>query len=375
MQSPASLTPVATQVSFDDLLFTPPEATGRPVAPAALPDEAPSPQKPTLPAITASPAPWTAESLREEVAKEEQGEKVTRADLARKKVDEGIASLAAALLRGDSAALTAYLTTMSRFYRYSFGNVLLIAFQNPGATHVAGFNTWKGMGRTVLKGEKGIMILAPLARRGKETEAGEGGSGGKEDQQCHTETKEKGSNKSSSGVWGFRVVYVFDISQTEGEELPQFAQVTGERGRHIDRLKTIIADEGIGLSYKDTLGGAFGLSRNGRVEVLSGLPPAREFSVLVHELAHELMHRERGQGETKTGRIESDATVRETEAEAVAYVVCQAIGLDTDGNKHADYIRLYRGSAETLSASLSRIQQTATRILCAVEDKGKQSGG
>jgi hypothetical protein len=275
--------------------------------------------------------------------------KVDKVDLARQKVEEGIASLATALAAGNSEALTTYLATMSRFHHYSLGNTILIAFQNPEATHVAGFHTWKSMGRTVKKGEKGIMILAPIPKRFK-SEAEETTSSGVEQR---TETTEK---ILTGGVWGFRVVYVFDIAQTEGKELPQFAQVRGDPAEKLDRLKALVRKEGITLSYSDRLGGAYGLSLKGSIEILSGLTPAHEFSVLVHELAHELLHRDLER------RAETDKTIRETEAEAVAYVVSQAIGLETS-TQHADYIKLYRGSVETLTASLERIQQTATHIL------------
>ena len=112
-----------------------------------------------------------------------------------------------------------------------------------------------------------------------------------------------------------------------------------------------------------------GRRRGNRVftQVLSGLTPAHEFSVLAHELAHELLHQDR------TRRGAADRTVRETEAEAVAFVVCRAIGLEP-GSQHADYITLYRGTVDTLAASLAAIQEASARILAAVEECGAMPG-
>src|SRR5436305_11964776 len=111
--------------------------------------------------------------------------------------DEALNKLAAAIEQGHSEALRAYLAVMGRFYRYSWGNALLIATQRPDATRVAGFHTWRRLGRAVRKGEKGIMILAPVVVK-KRTDTEEG-----EDEQTR--------------VFGFRAAYVFDESQTDGE--------------------------------------------------------------------------------------------------------------------------------------------------------------
>jgi hypothetical protein len=103
--------------------------------------------------------------------------------------------------------------------------------------------------------------------------------------------------------------------------------------------------------------GADGVSRGGRISIRPGLAPAQEFSVIVHELAHELLHRGEDRPQSKT--------VRETEAEAVAFVVCQAIGLET-GTAASDYIQLYDGKTDTLAASLNRIQYIASEIIMSI---------
>ena len=252
--------------------------------------------------------------------------------------DEALAKLAAALEAGHSDALKAYLSTMGRFHRYSWGNVLLIAMQKPNATNVAGFHTWRKMKRFVKKGERGIAIFAPVVVK-KRVEDEEG-----EDAQTR--------------LYGFRTAYVFDESQTEGEPLPPFATVKGEPNEFAGRLESLITSNGITLEYTDRIAPAKGMSSGGRIEVLPNLEPAERFSVLVHELSHELIHK----GER---RKETSRTIRETEAEAVAFVVCHSIGLDTN-TAASDYIALYQGDQTTLAESLEVIQKTSAEILRAI---------
>jgi hypothetical protein len=245
---------------------------------------------------------------------------------------------------GHSDALTDYLTAISRFHNYSFGNVLEIARQMPTATRVAGFWTWKNLGRSVKAGQKGIRILAPIVgvRRKKEDEA------------------QKDITKQNERVLlGFRNAYVFDVSQTDGVDLPEMREVSGDPGDNLDRLAAFLRSNGIQLVYTPNIAPALGMSYGGRIALLPGQSKAEEFSTLVHETAHELLHKaERRTATTKT--------VRETEAEAVAFVVGKAVGLVT-GSASADYIQLYHGNASLLAESLEVIQQTASVILAALE--------
>ena len=250
---------------------------------------------------------------------------------------------------GHSEALTDYLTAMSRFHNYSFGNVLEIARQMPTATRVAGFWTWKNLGRSVNAGAKGIRILAPMmgARRKKDEEA------------------EKDITKQNTRVLlGFRNAYVFDISQTNGVELPAMHEVSGDPGENIERLIAFLKTNNIAVAYNEKIAPALGMSYGGRIALLPGQSKAEEFSTLVHEAAHEMLHKaERRTATTKT--------VRETEAEAVAFVVGKAVGLVT-GSAAADYIQLYHGNASLLAESLEVIQQTASMILSALEPAPEQ---
>jgi hypothetical protein len=254
-----------------------------------------------------------------------------------------IKALIEQLEAGNSYALTAYLDAMSRFQRYSFGNVLSIARQRPGATHVAGFHAWRQLGRNVKKGERGIRVLAPIISKRRQKD--------ERDQDM----------PSRPMLAGFRNAYVFDVSQTDGAELPTIREIGGDVGENRDRLFAFVEKQGIELSFSESITPALGMSYGGRIALLPGQSKAEEFSTLVHEVAHELSHRtERRTATTKV--------MRETEAEAVAFIVGKAVGLDT-GTASADYIRLYDGNAALLTESLEVIQHASAVILAALEPR------
>ena len=246
---------------------------------------------------------------------------------------------------GHSEGLTAYLTAMGRFHSYSLGNILEIARQMPDATRVAGLYAWNQLGRKVGKGQKGIRILAPLI-----------GTRRKKDEEANQDI----TRQNQPVLVGFRAVYVFDVSQTEGAELPELTERTkGEVGTYRERLVDFTLAQGIQLEFKESIAPALGMSYGGKIALLPGQTPAEEFSTLVHELAHEMLHR-------TERRIATTKTVRGTEAEAIAFVVSQTIGLDA-GRASADYIHLYHGNAALLTESLEVIQKTSALILSAIE--------
>jgi antirestriction protein ArdC len=257
--------------------------------------------------------------------------------------DRGVQELIAALEQGKSEQLLEYLAFQARFHQYSFSNCLLIALQKSDATFVAGFQRWRQLGRFVKKGEKGILILAPLVRRQKSAES------------TSAEASENGRPRA---VIGFRAAYVFDVSQTDGAELPEFSSISGDPGERLDHLKELVGARGVELRYEECLGGAQGVSQGGKIAILLGLSPSEEFAVLVHELAHELLHR-------TDRRKETTARVRELEAEAVAFVVTRAAGLDSLV-RSSDYIQLYGGDKELFLASLSHIQRVASDLIGAL---------
>jgi hypothetical protein len=158
---------------------------------------------------------------------------------------------------------------------------------------------------------------------------------------------------------GFRYAYVFDVSQTDGVDRPEMREVSGDPGENLDRLAAFVQNKNIQLVYNKNIAPALGMSYSGRIALLPGQSKAKTFATLVHETAHELLHK-------ADRRAATTKTVRETEAEAVAFVVGKAIGLVTS-SASADYIQLYHGNASLLAESLEVIQQTASVILAALE--------
>lgn len=234
----------------------------------------------------------------------------------------------------QSATYRAWLKTMSAFYQYSYGNQLLIWSQMPTATRVAGFHTWKSLKRSVNKGQKGIRILAPCIRK------------------CEQETP-SGTTEKVAKVSGFRTVAVFDISQTNGEDLNKLEYNATKGGEELlPLLETAIAGLGISLVYK-TLNGPDGLSRGGVIEIEASLDTPARFGVLVHELAHELL-------EHKANRATTTKQQRELEAESVAYAVLAHYEISLPSQV---YLASYGVTAEMLTAALQTISQTTKQIL------------
>ncbi|MBL7147093.1 MAG: DUF1738 domain-containing protein [Phycisphaerae bacterium] len=259
-----------------------------------------------------------------------------KASYVKKMAMQAFNKLVEAVEAGKSETLIEYLKTMAKFHNYSVGNAVLIGFQKPDATHVAGFRTWQKLGRHVKKGEHGIAIMAPIVYR-KKIE--------------HEETDDE-------TVTTFKTVHVFDVSQTNGRPLSEFARVKGDPTDYTEKLKAFIIEQGIKFEYSDAIGSAEGVSSGGMIRLKMGLSAADEFSVLVHELAHLMLHKDRH-------NMPKEKTVRETEAEAVAYVVSQGVGLDVN-SASSDYIQLYNGDKTTLMESLDRIQRTASEILSGI---------
>jgi len=251
---------------------------------------------------------------------------------AKETIDNAVSELTQQLDSGRSDVLKEYLECMSRFHSYSWGNVLLIYRQMPQASHVAGYRRWQEMNRFVRKGEEGIGILAPMIRRKRS------------EQPCEEE--------EDRYIAGFRTVHVFDVSQTEGEPLPRLSQPDGRLGNSLSHLEQVVRNDDIELQYEALPEGTDGYSADGRIVINESLSPLEQFSTLVHELAHEWFgHHSEAQ----------KSKIQETEAEAVAYVVCRACGLESPGS--SEYIQLYRGTSNTLSDSLSRIQIASARII------------
>lgn len=259
-------------------------------------------------------------------------------------IRESLKGLIAQLEAGHSDALTAYLNAMSRFHRYSFLNCLEIARQCPTATRVAGMYAWNQLGRRIKKDEKGIRILAPIL-----------GIRRKPDEEAEKDVR----TQNERVLVGFRHTHVWDVEQTTGTDLPEPTKVYGDVGENYDRLLVFLERQGIELVFTENIAPALGMSYGGRIAILPGQSKAETFTTLVHEAAHEMLHR--AERRTTTTKV-----VRETEAEAVAFVVGKAIGLEI-ASASADYIALYHGNASLLAESLEVVQHTAGVILAALE--------
>jgi hypothetical protein len=279
-------------------------------------------------------------------------------DEALKQSDEALKELSQSLSQGMSDKLLNYLAAMARFHQYSFGNCIMIYMQKPDATQVAGFGKWKEMNRFVKKGEKGIAIFAPMVGKKKSDKDSKDASSSNANQSNSESSDATCKNKV---LYGFRVVHVFDVSQTEGQDLPEFASLDGDPGDKIDRLIEIYRNEGVALEFVPSLPrSANGMSAGGTVSIVESLPKPQMFSTMVHELAHEMLHW--GDRRETTTKV-----VRETEAEAVAFAVCRSIGLECS-TRASDYIQLWTGDEKVLMQSLEQIRSVASKILTQLQD-------
>ncbi len=264
-----------------------------------------------------------------------------KAKALRTRIDDDVESLAKAVdaVRA-SDTFKAFLDVQARFHRYSWHNVMLILSQRPSASRVAGFKAWNGFGRHVCKGEHGIMIFAPRPFK-KERES------------------TNGDTETVDGLT-FRPVYVFDVSQTDGEPLPKVdvPTVAAAADTLLARLTDVATTRGIAVTFGKIADrpDAFGASNNGAIEVNDAHPTGQQAKTLAHELAHEALHWNEKERGTFTHSL------AELEAESVAYVVCRRFGLDVEV-RASRYIALWGGDAKSLRESLDRIATTARGII------------
>lgn len=231
-----------------------------------------------------------------------------------------------------SEAVSQYLETMARFHNYSLWNTMAIIIQNPNASVVAGFKKWMTMGRFVKKGEKGIAILAPIFAK-----------------------KEDKTGKEVSALVGFKTVYVFDISQTDGKPLPEAPEwKSPEKDAELEAaLVKVMNANNINFQVVDVIrGDAQGVSKGGTIHVIKEAGT----KTFIHELAHEFLH----QG-NKTEEWKLDKKTVELEAEAVGYVVASHFGLDDLSSPN--YIALFQNAGKDIIARLDRISDTAQTII------------
>lgn len=255
----------------------------------------------------------------------------------RKQIDESVDRLAKAIddVR-SSEVFKQYLNVQARFHNYSWHNTWLIFMQRSDATRVAGFQTWKKLGRFVRKGEHGIMIFAPCPFK--------------------REVERDGETEIESGMF-FKPVHVFDVAQTDGQELPcvDLPTIDVVADDLLSRLTSVAVSRGFPVSFQAIPEGAFGVATKTGITIDNRHPTGQQAKTLAHEIAHCALHLvDRPKGLTHS--------VAELEAESVAYVVCTHFGLDVEV-RASRYIALWNGDSKGLRESLERIADTARAII------------
>lgn len=249
------------------------------------------------------------------------------------------------------------LDVAARMPTYSPSNVLLIAVQRPQATRVAGFRTWKSLGRHVCKGEKGIAILAPCLYRGSES--------GEVERPSSRETSTNADETARRELRGFRVVHVFDVTQTEGEPLPDVAPelLTGSAPDKLwERLESLVETVGFVVERGDC-GGANGYTRfdDRVVRVRDDFDPAQAVKTLAHEVGHIRADHEARFADRYHRSVDCRG-IAEIEAESIAYLVTSAAGLDAGGYSVPYVAGWSGGDPALLRATAARVLTTATKI-------------
>ena len=267
----------------------------------------------------------------------------------------------------ESERYKAYLTTMSKFHSYSFNNTLLIAMQ--GGQLVAGYNKWRDdFHRNVKKGEKAIKILAPAPFKAKKEVQKLDAQGrpvmGKDGKPV-TEVQE-------IQVPAFKIVSVFDVSQTEGEPLPSIGveELTGSVERYGEFFKALEQTSPVPIGFEDIPGGSHGYYHltEKRIAIQEGMSELQTLKTAIHEIAHSKLHAI----DPKTPAIEQadrpDSRTREVQAESVAYAVCQHYGLDTSDYSFG-YVAGWSSGKDLkeLRASLETIRATAHELITTID--------
>ena len=254
---------------------------------------------------------------------------------------------------------------------YSFNNTMLIAMQKPDATLVAGFKAWqKNFDRHVKKGEKGIRILAPAPYKIKE-----------EQEKLDPVTGEIMLDKNGMPITeeveikipAFRVVPVFDVSQTDGKELPDIGvnELSGSVEDYEDFMQALTEVSPVPITYEDIEGEVKGYfhTTDHRIAIQEGMSQSQTVKTAIHEVAHAKLHdRERNQDIDAV--LDKDRNTQEVEAESVAYTVCQHFGIDTSDYSFG-YIAGWSSDRDMkeLKSSLDTIRKTASELITGIEDR------
>jgi hypothetical protein len=270
----------------------------------------------------------------------------------RQAVWTGVELLASDIESGHPEVLSECLKAMARFHTYSFGNVLLISTQRPTATQVAGWRGWNELGRRIKQGEKGIMIFAPILAEPKKQAIADG------------ETTSEAAEPQQE-LLGFRQVRVFDVSQTEGEPAPgndQFLNL--DISDVLTKLTEFAGRQGFQIEYSDMIAPARGTSYYGLIRLLPDMDAKETVSIVIRELALQMLYETQ-----RRSFVTRDVLLRE--AKAIAFVVLNALGLETEP---AETIQLYRSNLNLLAESLEVVQRTSAVILGALSPEEAQNG-
>ena len=270
----------------------------------------------------------------------------------------------------DSERYKEYLKVMSKFHNYSFRNTVLIAMQKPDASLVAGFSAWKNnFGRNVMKGQKGIKIIAPspfkirqeVEKIDPHTQKPIIGKDGKP----VTEEKE-------IKIPAYKVVSVFDVSQTEGKELPDIAvdELTGDVDRYKDFFAALEKTSPVPIAFENIGGGSHGYYHleDKRIAINEGMSELQTLKTAIHEIAHAKLHDIDLNAPKDEQQPRVDRRTREVEAESVAYTVCQHYGLDTSDYSFG-YVAGWSSGRELseLKSSLETIRSAAAEIINSID--------
>lgn len=254
-----------------------------------------------------------------------------------KKLEEGVKEVF------SSDKYKEYLRFLGMFHNYSFNNVMLILMQMPDASLVAGYKTWQKLGRNVKKGEHGIRILAPCP---------------------HKRTIEVDGDDKEVCFTTFRPTSVFDVSQTEGDELPQgfVTMLSDDVDGYESLIKKLTAVSPVKVEFEEiedsSALGFFSHTEN-KIVVKSGMSQMQTVKTLVHEISHSLLHNKEN-GEEK----EADRRTKEVQAESVAYTVCGVLGIDTSDYSFG-YIAGWSKDKDVkeLSKSMEVVRKTASKLI------------
>ena len=270
----------------------------------------------------------------------------------------------------DSERYKEYLQVMSKFHNYSFNNTLLIAMQKPDASLIAGFNAWKNnFGRNVMRGEKGIRILAPSPYKIRQEVEKKDPQTGKtvidSDGKPVTETKE-------IQIPAYKVVAVFDVSQTEGRELPSLStnELTGDVEKYEDFFAALEKTSPVPMGFEKIEGTAHGYYHleEKRIAIDEGMSELQNLKTAIHEIAHAKLHDIDLNAPQEEQPDRPDRRTREVQAESVAYTVCQHYGLDTSDYSFG-YVAGWSSGRELaeLKSSLETIRATAAEIINSID--------